>query len=73
VVGDDGTVYYCGLDDSLLAVNPDGVPRWRFGRKHESQTPCLDSNGRIYVMVADGLLCQLEDSVTHPRVRWRRD
>jgi outer membrane protein assembly factor BamB len=55
VLGPDGTIYVCGDDPYLRAVDPSGVVRWakRFGEVG-AFTLTVDKNAMIYAASDDG-------------------
>ena len=73
VVGEDGTVYFEAYGDSLCAIAPDGVLKWKCHKVSNNVTPALDSTGRIYIIGANASLLCLEDSITFARLVWMSD
>lgn len=55
-IGPDGTVYI-GIEDSVLAFNPNLTEKWRFGTNGEIlSSPAIGSDGSIYILSEDGNL-----------------
>ena len=40
---------YAGFEDMLYAINPDGTKKWEVLTGHLMNTPCVGSDGTVYV------------------------
>jgi outer membrane protein assembly factor BamB len=51
VVGPDGTIYVGNAVGTLIAINPNGIIRWKkeLTRGWECSTPSISSNGNIFI------------------------
>jgi peptide/nickel transport system permease protein len=55
VISTDGTIYVAGLDSILIALNPDGTPRWKTSLPESPLGPlALGPQGMIYVTNSKG-------------------
>jgi outer membrane protein assembly factor BamB len=51
VVGNDGTIYQCGTDSKVYAINPNGSQKWSFtGAGAFGAFPALSSDGVLYCL-----------------------
>lgn len=57
VVGEDGTIYQCGTDSKVYAVNPDGTGKWTCSVDGViGAFPALSSDGTLYCATNAGTL-----------------
>jgi len=69
VIGSDGAIYAGSANGSIVAINADGTPRWKFGMDARTlHSPAITADGTVYAGSLDGKLYAIRADGT---LKWK--